>query len=454
MTTTDPRPASLRGTHLTATIGIFSLAFMFAFETIAVLTVMPVVAADLDGLSWFGVAFAAPMATGIVALTVSGWWCDRSGPGVPMLTGVALFVTGLVVAGLAGSMSVFLVGRAVQGLGSGLAGVALYVVIGQAFPESIRAGAMAVLTSAWTLPAVVGPPLAGLIARAVGWRWVFLAVPLLAVATVTLLIPALRQSGRGGASTARPNITAAVVVAAAVLGLAVAGQRNVPGWALWAIAALAVVLVAGPRLLPTGTWRGAPGLPSAIATRGLLSAGYFGAEAYFPLSLVAHRGLGTAASGFVLTGAAFAWFAGAWCTAHLPAFADRRRRLLVGSTSVLVATMAVLGSLVTWVPISALVAGWAVGGFGMGMASATLTVYVIDASEPGRQGANSAALQVNDQMVQSTVLAVGSVAFALLLGFDETAAFVAVMLAAVLLTLGTFWTQSLIDDRSAGIPPG
>lgn len=453
MTTTDPRPASLRGTHLTATIGIFSLAFMFAFETIAVLTVMPVVVDDLDGLSWFGVAFAAPMATAVVALTVSGWWCDRSGPSAPMLSGVTLFVVGLVIAGAATTMPEFLIGRAVQGFGSGLAGVALYVVIARAFPEDLRANAIAVVTSAWTLPAVAGPPVAGLLAHSVGWRWVFLGVPAFAVLAVALLLPALRRAGRGGEVGRRPAIAAAGVVAVAVLGLAAAGQRNVPGWALWAIAAFAVVLVAGPRLLPTGTWRGAPGLPSAIATRGLLSAGYFGAEAYFPLSLVAHRGLGTAASGFVLTGAAFAWFAGAWCTAHLPAFADRRRRLLVGSTSVLVATMAVLGSLVTWVPISALVAGWAVGGFGMGMASATLTVYVIDASEPGRQGANSAALQVNDQMVQSTVLAVGSVAFALLLGFDETAAFVAVMLAAVLLTLGTFWTQSLIDDRSAGIPP-
>jgi len=443
--TSTPRPSLWTGRYGPATAGIFALAFMIAFESIAVLTVMPVVAKDLDGLSWFAVSFAAPMATALIGLTISGSWCDRAGPLPAMLVGVGLFSAGLIVAGLAPVMPVFLLGRAVQGLGSGLLGVALYVVIGRAFPEDLRPKAFAVVTSAWTLPAIVGPPAAGFVSHQVGWRWVFLAVPAVAVATVVVLFPALRAAGRG-AGAPNPRTGTAIVVAAGVLILAVAGQREIRLWPVLACGALAVVLGIGPRLLLPGTWSGRRGLPSAIATRGLLSAGFFGAEAYFPLSLVEHRGLGTAASGAVLTGAALTWFGGAWSTANLSCFADRRRRLLVASTGVTTAAVTVLGTLTDQVPIWLLVLGWSVGGFGMGMGASTLSLLVIDLSPVEQQGANSAALQINDQLVQSTVLAIGSIAFAWLLAVDTMSAYLAVMLLAIALVLTTFWTQRRIES--------
>lgn len=444
----EPRISLWTGRYGSATIGIFALAFMIAFESIAVLTVMPVVVEDLDGLSWFAVAFAAPMATAVVTLTISGWWCDRSGPLAPMLIGVGLFVTGLTVAGSAVSMPMFLVGRAIQGFGSGLVGVALYVVIARAFPDALRPRAFAVVTSAWTLPAIVGPPAAGFVSHQVGWRWVFLAVPVVAIATVMVLLPALRAAGRGGSEAPRPQVVTSALVAIGVLGLAIAGQREITAWQVLAVASALLVLVVGPRLLPPGTWAGQRGLPSAIATRGLLAAGFFGAEAYFPLSLVEHRGLGTAASGAVLTGAALTWFSGAWAAANVELFASRRVRLLVASSAVTVASVTVLGSLTDALPIAVLVVGWAVGGFGMGMGSSTLSLLVLDLSPVEQQGANSAALQINDQIVQSTVLAVGSVAFAWLLTVDEPSAYLTVMIGAVLLTLTTFWTQSRIGPDS------
>lgn len=432
------------GRYAAATVGIFASAFMIAFESIAVLTVMPVVADDLDGLSLFAISFAAPMATALIGLTVSGWWCDRAGPLQPMLVGVALFAVGLTVAGLAPSMQTFLIGRAIQGLGSGLEGVALYVVIARAFPDALRPRAFAVVTSAWTLPAIVGPPAAGFVSDQVGWRWVFLAVPVVAVATAMVLVGPLRAAGAGADDAPRPRIGASVVVAGGVLALAVAGQREIPAWPVLALASLTIVLGVGPRLLPAGTWAGGTGLPSAIATRGLLAAGYFGAEAYFPLSLVEHRGLGTTASGAVLTGAALTWFGGAWSSANVAWFADRRRRLLVASTTVTIAAVTVLGSLTDIVPIWVLVVGWAVGGFGMGMGSSTLSLLVIELSPAEQQGANSAALQANDQLVQSTVLAVGSIAFAWLLTVDAMAAYQVVMVGAVALALATFVTQSRV----------
>jgi MFS family permease len=109
------------------------LAFLVAFESLAVATVMPVVADELGGLELYALAFAAPIAVGIVSMTLAGPLMDRHGPATGLQAGVAVFVGGLLLAGLAPSMPVFLAGRAVQGLGMGFVGVALYVVIGRTF---------------------------------------------------------------------------------------------------------------------------------------------------------------------------------------------------------------------------------------------------------------------------------------------------------------------------------
>src|SRR5260370_37109329 len=52
---------------------------------------------------------------------------------------------------------------------------------------------LAVLSSAWIVPGLIGPALAGVVADFVGWRWVFLGlVPILPLAT-GLVLPALRK---------------------------------------------------------------------------------------------------------------------------------------------------------------------------------------------------------------------------------------------------------------------
>lgn len=415
------------GPHGRVVLGIFSLAFLVAFESLAVATVMPVVADDLGGLALYAVSFAAPIAIGVVSMTLAGPLTDRRGPGVGLRGGVAVFVVGLLVAGLAPTMAVFLAGRAVQGLGMGFVGVGLYVVIGRTFDERLRARVFTVMAGAWMLPALVGPFIAGTIADVVGWRWVFLGVPALAVAALGLIWRALDAiDGDPAVRVDRHRVVWAVGVAGGVLAVSAAGQRAVPGWPLLLLGALAVTIVLAPRLVPAGTWTGRRGLPSVIATRSLLAAGFFGAETYVPLSLVEHRGLSVSHAGLLLTGAALSWFGGSWLAANVPALSSKPVRVRLGAVCVLVGTSAGFLTLVASAPVVVIAAVWAVGGLGMGMAASTLGVLLLDHSASEEQGANSAAMQTNDAVVQSLVLAVGSVVFAVMLDVDATAGYVLV----------------------------
>ena len=69
--------------YLTTTIGAFAMIVLVAFESMAVTTVMPEVSTALDGRSLYATAFAAPFASGVVGMVISGIWSDRRGPGGP-----------------------------------------------------------------------------------------------------------------------------------------------------------------------------------------------------------------------------------------------------------------------------------------------------------------------------------------------------------------------------------
>lgn len=431
------------GEHRRVVAGIFALAFLVAFEALAVATVMPVVAADLDGLGLYALSFAAPTAVAVVSMTVAGPMMDRRGPRTALRAGVGIFAAGLVVAGLAPTMPVFLIGRAVQGLGMGFIGVGLYVVIGQVFPDQLRPRVFTVMTSAWVLPALLGPSAAGLIAEVLGWRWVFLGVPAVAIGSLLLIWRVLqRLDGEPSVVSDRHRVWWAVLTAAGILSISIAGQRSTSWWPLELVVSLLLVMSCAPRLLPAGTWRGRRGLPSVIIARSALGAGYVGAEAYLPLSLVEHRGLSPFQAGLFLTTAAVLWFSGSWLAAHVPALSSKPLRVRLGSLCVLVGIGSGFLTLASNVPVVVAAAVWSIGGLGMGLASPTLAVLLLDQSRPGEHGVNSASLQISGAVVDSLVLALGSVVFAALLSTQEMTGYLlmfglAALVSAVALLLST-----------------
>src|SRR5260370_23133912 len=108
---------------------------MLAVGSMAMGTAMPVAARDRRGLPLYAWAFSAVFIAGLVANVVAGGWADARGPARPLFTGLAVFVAGLLIVGTAPTMVWFVGGRAIQGFGSGLASVPLYVIVAPVYPE-------------------------------------------------------------------------------------------------------------------------------------------------------------------------------------------------------------------------------------------------------------------------------------------------------------------------------
>jgi MFS family permease len=376
--------------------GLVLVVTVVAVESMAVATVMPTVVRSLHGLHWYGWSFTAYFLADILGMVDAGARADRHGPRRSLVGGLALFGVGLLTAGLAPDMAVFTLGRAFQGLGGGSLIVAIYVVVARAFDPEHRPRVFAALSGAWVVPALVGPAAAGAVADWVGWRWVFLGIAPLAALGALMLVPVVRRvAATGTAAAPRLGLVGGVRLAGGLAVAQLAGQRHdlttIP-LLLLAVAAAGPPLV---RLLPPGALRGGRGLPTAVVLRGLLSGGFFGAEAYLPLTLARlHHGAPTEV-GIPLTLGAVGWSAGSWWQGRFRA-EDRRPLLRVGFALVAlgVASLTVLssGDVSLWVaaPI------WMVAGAGMGLAMSSLSVLVLHLSPVPEQGANSAALQVAD----------------------------------------------------------
>jgi MFS family permease len=395
--------------HRLPTAGLLMLVTFVAFESIAVATAMPTAVTELDGLAWYGWPFSAFLVASVVGMVVGGDIGDRRGARAALLTGVAFFAAGLLAAGVAGSMALFVAARALQGVGGGIISVSLYVVAGQAYTAALRPRLFGAISAAWVIPALIGPLVAGLLTAHASWRWVFLGLlPLIAVG-LGLVLPAVRSLAvpEGAPPLAHPARRWWALLAGAGIGaLQYAGQRLDLTAVGIAVVGLAMLGVGLRRLLPPGTVRVRPGLPAVVGARGLLAGAFFGMDTLLPLTLTQLHGYSPAAAGVPLTAGALGWAVASQVQGrmpHLPRVVLLRLGFLLLAAGLAATAVVAIPGVGGWPAYLS----WGVAGLGMGLGMPSVGVLLLDQSAEDRRGADSAAFQIAD--VTGSALCVGAV---------------------------------------------
>jgi MFS family permease len=422
-------------TRRSLTIGVFLTVVVIAFESIAVATAMPVAAQDLNGLAMYAWVFSLFLIGMLFATVVGGRLGDWYGPGRPLAIGLPLFAAGLLLAGTAQHMLQLVAARLVQGLGSGVINVAIFLVVARAYPAEHRARMFTYISTAWVLPAFVGPPISAWLTRQLSWHWVFFAVLPLVVLGGAMVLPALRRLPSAAGSTApgrqSPRTTpemanrpaplwAAAVVAVAAAVLQYAGQRLDLVSLPLVVVGLAALLIGLPRLMPRGFLRLRRGLPQVILVRGLLPGAFFGAEAFIPLMLVEQREVPLVLAGAALTVGAVGWTLGSWLQSQ--SWLRMPRDLLITAGCGFVSLGLGLVAITAWWPVlwAGMVAlAWAVAGLGMGLATASTSLAVMNLSRPEQQGRNASSLNLFDALGSGVLVGVAGTVFAALTKGDD-----------------------------------
>jgi MFS family permease len=434
------------------TLGITLVVVAGAFEALAVATVLPITLRELGGLSYYGWTFSAFQLSNVVGISV-GRDSDRFGLARSFSIGCVLLCGGLTISGFAPAMPVIVVGRLLQGFGAGVLYTVSYAAVARAYATELQPRMLATLSSAWVIPGLVGPGLAGVIAEQLSWRWVFLGLVPLTLLAAALARPALRALPPTAASERTRSIAPALQLGAAAAAVLIGAELDdvLLRVLLIALGAAGAVRALG-RLLPRGTLTARPGLPAAVATMGLTTFAFFGTEAFVPLALSRVRHAPIWIGGLSLTTAALTWTAGAWLQVRLTGRVPRTTIIGNGLRVLALGLSCTLALLSPSLPPVAACAAWGIAGFGMGLAFTTTSAAILETAEPGEAGLASASLQLAQVIgaALSTGLA-GAIVAAKFAG-DPPVRGIAivdgVMIGAVLLAL---WTTGGIRNTEA--PP-
>jgi MFS family permease len=346
------------------------------------------------------------MLANLIGIVAAGGASDARGPAFPFTIGVILFVAGLLFAGVAPTMPILVGARVVQGLGAGGISAVSYAAIASAYGDATKPRMLALLSSAWVVPGLVGPALAGLVADHLGWRLVFLGLAPPTVFAALLVIPPLRRLACGNGPSTDGRVLRALLLALG-FGAALLGLDNSGAWLSLPLLAvgLAVGVPALRGLVPPGTLRAAAGQPAAMAVMGLLGLAFFGSEAFVPLALTEIRGRSATVAGLPLTLGTLSWTAGAWIQAREATRRSRRSLIASGLGLMLLGIAGTVSVLVEQVPLAVAALAWAVTALGMGIAYSTTALAILEGAASGREGEASASLQL--MMTLGTALGTG-----------------------------------------------
>ncbi len=280
-TSADP-PISRATVGLRSERGPVLLAVMLSTALVAIdatilAAAVPAVVRDLGGLSQFPWLFSVYVLAQAVSIPVYAKVADLLGRKSVMLVGVALFVAGSLLCGLAWSMGALIVFRAIQGLGAGAIQPIGMTIVGDIYSVAERATVQGYIASVWAISSLVGPALGGVFADFLSWRWIFLVNLPLGLLAAWVLWRRFHEAPRERAAT-RPSID----VAGTVL-------------LLTGTVALLVALLEGGILWP---WVSVPSIGLLVGSGVLLTAFVLverrAAEPVLPLWVFRHRVVGGA----------------------------------------------------------------------------------------------------------------------------------------------------------------
>lgn len=190
---------------LGAFVGMFSETSL----NIALPTLMQALQVNTGTIQWLVTGYM--LVIGIVlplSSLINRWFTTRQ----VIIFALSDFIIGAAISALGSSFAVVLVGRMIQGIGTGLILPLMFAVVMQIFPPQKIGAVMGMCALVIMFAPAVGPTLTGLILGKLSWNWIFwLFIPFLAIALL-FAITSLENVG----NVTRPHVDALSIVESAI----------------------------------------------------------------------------------------------------------------------------------------------------------------------------------------------------------------------------------------------
>ena len=303
------------------TLAIFMTTFMTAIEGTIVSTAMPTIVSDLDGLEIMNWVVSIFLLMTAVSTPLYGKLADSIGRKPVFLFGIALFVIGSSLCGLAQNMIELILFRVIQGLGSGAVQPVAITIIADLYTLQKRAKMLGLNSGFWGVASVIAPLLGGFIVQHLSWHWVFyINVPIGIIAFLLVLVY-LREPKHK--SSSKLDLQGTIWLVLLLLALMFFLQDLGSNMNLLVMAALAVLIVISVILFFRAEKRAAdPIMPLSMLIDKeffalnnitlLISGVVIGFEFYIPTWMQGINGTNASLAGFAVTPSSLMWIVGSF----------------------------------------------------------------------------------------------------------------------------------------------
>ncbi|KAG4437721.1 hypothetical protein IFR05_006804 [Cadophora sp. M221] len=170
----DEVPEYITGIRLHLVLfGITAVMFLVMLDMTIVVTAIPSISNDFDSIKdigWYGTAYLLSTAA---LQPLSGKLYQYYTSKKLFLGGVFMFEVGSLICALAKTSDVFIVGRAVSGIGSSGLTVGLITILASSAPLDKRPLYLGFMMGVGSIGLVLGPVIGGILSQHASWRWCF-----------------------------------------------------------------------------------------------------------------------------------------------------------------------------------------------------------------------------------------------------------------------------------------
>lgn len=164
---------------------------------VAVNTIMKDFGVGVESIQWISTAYV--LALGIV-VPIVGWAIEWFDGKKLYLLGLLIFLIGSIIASMSSVISILIVGRVIQGVGSGIIIASLTTLIVRSSSSENLGSIMSIVGIPAVLAPILGPTFGGFIINSLDWRWIFYVnIPIVILSSLLIIfaLPKFEPSKNG-----------------------------------------------------------------------------------------------------------------------------------------------------------------------------------------------------------------------------------------------------------------
>lgn len=302
------------------TIAIFLTTFMTAIEGTIVSTAMPTIVSDLNGLEIMNWVVSTFLLMTAVSTPIYGKLADSIGRKPVFLFGIAVFVVGSALCGIAQNMVELILFRVIQGLGSGAVQPVAVTIIADLYKLEKRAKMLGLNSGFWGVASVIAPLLGGFIVQHLSWHWIFYINVPLGIIAFLLVVFFLKERKTSSNSTLDLKGTTCLVIF--LLALMVFLQELENGLTIVLLGLVVIIIVSAIIFFKAEKRAKDPIMPLDMLSSKeftminlitlLISGVVIGFEFYIPTWMQGINATSASVAGFAVTPSSLMWIVGSF----------------------------------------------------------------------------------------------------------------------------------------------